>query len=125
MPKKPGPLPKPIKLKGEGPSASEQVIQDRGAGLTQTEAAMKDYQEGRTLTSEDLWKKVDAGPKTDELTPLQTSTALLQARIEILVEEAVATSAIEGITISRQAARQAVPKALDAQYSLELPGRQE
>lgn len=65
MPKKPGPLPKPAKLKGEGPSASEQVSQDRDAGLTQAEAAIKDYQEGRTLTSEDLWKKVDAGLKPD------------------------------------------------------------
>ncbi len=90
MPKKPGPLPKPIKLKGEGPSASEQLIQDRDAGLTQ-----RGGHEGLPGRADsDLGRPLEegrGGPKDRRMDAHQTS----------------------------------VLKALAAQYSLELSGRQE
>ena len=43
-----------------------------------------------------------------ELTPQQQARALLEARIEILVREAIATSALEGLVLDPKDVRRAV-----------------
>ena len=43
-----------------------------------------------------------------ELTPQQYARAILEARIQLLVDEAIATSAIEGITLDPKEVRKAV-----------------
>ena len=47
-----------------------------------------------------------------ELTPAQQARAFLEARIQILVDEAVATSALDGIRLDPSAARRAVIRRL-------------
>lgn len=47
-----------------------------------------------------------------DLTPAQQARAFLEARIQILVDEAVATSALEGIRLDRTAVRRAVIRRL-------------
>ena len=56
--KSPGPLPKPTKLKGDGPSVSESVIADRDI----TSESMANYHAGNTLALDKLWARIDAGP---------------------------------------------------------------
>ena len=58
--KRPGERPRPSKLKGKGPSASEQVIADRDI----TKESLADYEAGKTLTLDELWAKI--GPKSWE-----------------------------------------------------------
>lgn len=53
-----------------------------------------------------------------ELTPQQYARAILEARIQILVDEAIATSAIEGITLDPKEVRRAVIVALAKQEGL-------
>ena len=53
-----------------------------------------------------------------ELTPKEYARAIMEARIRILVDEAVATSAIEGITIDPKEARKAVLRHLAKQEGL-------
>ena len=47
-----------------------------------------------------------------DLTPAQQARALLEARIQILVDEAMATSALDGIRLDRTAVRRAVIRRL-------------
>lgn len=61
--KKSGPPPEPIKLKGEGPSASEQVIADRNI----TAESLADYEAGKTFSWDELLSKIDAAPHWDEV----------------------------------------------------------
>jgi len=44
----------------------------------------------------------------NELTPKEHARAILEARIQIMVDEAVATSAIEGIKLDPKEVRRAV-----------------
>jgi len=53
-----------------------------------------------------------------ELTPKEYARAIIEARIQVLVDEAVATSAIEGITIDPKEARMAVLRHLAKQEGL-------
>ena len=50
--------------------------------------------------------------------PKDRARALLEARIQIMTNEIVATSAIEGITIDPRAARKAVLRQLAQEYGL-------
>ncbi len=86
--KRPGERPKPIKLKGKGPSASEQVIADRDipdkvpnaetrVAMTEADAitaarditaeSLADHEAGKTFSWDELWAKIDAGPHWDEV----------------------------------------------------------
>jgi len=53
-----------------------------------------------------------------ELTPQQQARAILEARIQILVNEAIATSAIEGIRLDPKEVRLAVIRRLAQQEGL-------
>ena len=53
-----------------------------------------------------------------ELTPQQQARAILEARIQILVDEAIATSAIEGIRLDPKEVRLAVIRRLAQQEGL-------
>lgn len=53
-----------------------------------------------------------------ELTPQQQARAILEARIQILVNEAIATSAIEGIRLDPREVRLAVIRRLAQQEGL-------
>jgi hypothetical protein len=59
--KRPGGRPRPIKLKGEEPSASEQVIADRDI-MSESRA---DYEAGKTFSWDELLSKIDTGPHWD------------------------------------------------------------
>jgi hypothetical protein len=54
-----------------------------------------------------------------ELTPQQYARAILEARIQILVDEAIARSAIEGIKLDPKDVRRAVIVALAKQEGLQ------
>ncbi len=58
------------------------------------------------------------GPLIANLSPRERARAILEARIQILVDEALATSAIEGITIDPKEARKAVLRRLAIQEGL-------
>ena len=58
------------------------------------------------------------GPLIANLSPRERARAILEARIQILVNEAIATSAIEGITLDRMEARKAVLRHLAIQEGL-------
>jgi len=53
-----------------------------------------------------------------ELTPKQQARAILEARVQILVDEAIATSAIEGITLDPKEVRRVVIQRLAEQEGL-------
>jgi len=53
-----------------------------------------------------------------ELTPQQQARAILEARIQILVNEAIATSAIEGITFDPEEVRRVVIRRMAEQEGL-------
>jgi Fic family protein len=53
-----------------------------------------------------------------ELTPQQQARAILEARIQILVNEAIATSAIEGITLDPKEVRRAAIRRMAEQEGL-------
>ena len=53
-----------------------------------------------------------------ELTPKQQARAILEARVQILVDEAIATSAIEGITLDPKEVRRVVIRRLAEQEGL-------
>ncbi len=53
-----------------------------------------------------------------ELTPQQQARAILEARIQILVNEAIATSAIEGISLDPKEVRKAILLRLAKQEGL-------
>ena len=53
-----------------------------------------------------------------ELTPQQQARAILEARIQILVNETIATSAIEGITLDPKEVRMAVLRRMAEQEGL-------
>lgn len=71
-------------------------------------------------------KKSDGLPTLEALLngldPVARQRVLLEAKIQILVEEAVATSAIEGVHIDPRAARRAVIRRLGIEAGMIPPG---
>lgn len=56
------------------------------------------------------------GSPMTNLSPKEQARAMVEARIQILVDEAMATSAIEGIHLDPKAVRQAVLRRLAASF---------